>query len=84
MSSVTQRRNPNRGRPRKVIPPRPPILHTVRQWSYNTGDSKQTVRRKIQRGELRAMPSAGPGKPRKIFTTEYLRLGLVKSLNELI
>jgi hypothetical protein len=84
MPSVIQRRNPNRGRPRRTIPSRPPLVHTLNEWSRNTGDSKQTVRRKIKRGEIRARPSEGPGKPTKIPTTEYVRLDYVKSLNELI
>jgi hypothetical protein len=83
MPSVVQRRNPNRGRPRKVVPPRPPLVHTKRQWSHYTGDSMATTTRKIERGELHAMPSEGPGKPRKIFTTEYVRHGYVNSLDEL-
>ena len=84
MSSVIQRRNPSRGRPRKATRRRPPLVHKIRQWVDNTGDCRATVRRKIERGELRALPSEGPGKPRKILTSEYVRLGYVTSLDELI
>jgi hypothetical protein len=84
MPSIIQRRNPNRGRPRRTILPRPPLAHKVRQFAHNIGDSPATVKRKIKRGEIRALPSEGRGKPLKIPTTEYLRLNYIKSLNELI
>jgi hypothetical protein len=84
MPSVIQRRNPNRSRPRKVIPLRPPLVHKVRQFAHNIDESPATVKRKIKRGEIRALPSEGAGKSRKIPTTECLRLNYIKSLDELI
>jgi hypothetical protein len=83
-SNTIQHRNPNRGRPRKTIPPRVPLVHGVAEWSFNTNESNATTKRRIKRGEIRVMPNAGAGKPLKIPTTEYVRLGYVQSLDELL
>jgi hypothetical protein len=95
MSSVVQRENPNskrnrrmrdpnRGRPRKLLPPRPPLVHSVSQFAFLTNKSRSTVLRLIAVGKLRALPSEGRGVPLRIPTSEYVRLGYVESLNELI
>ena len=82
MPSVIQRRNPNKGRPRHLIPLRPPLAVTVPQWSRLTNDSQQTTRRKIKAGKIRVIQRR-PGEPYKIPTTELIRLQFIASLSEL-
>jgi excisionase family DNA binding protein len=83
MPSVIQRRNPKLGRPRQPIPQRPPLAHTIPEWSERTGESEQTVRRKIKAGKLRAIQD-GPGGRWRIPTSEYVERGYVKNLSELM
>jgi hypothetical protein len=83
MPSVIQRRNPNRGRPRSPVPSRPPLAHSVPQWSKLTGESEQTTRRKIKAGAIRSVQGAR-GLPHRIPTSEYVRLGFIKNLSELL
>jgi hypothetical protein len=82
MPSVVQRK-PNRGRPRHPFPPRPPLALSILQHARLTGDSQQTVRRRIKEGKLRSI-QASPGAPHRIPTSELVRLGYIASLSELM
>jgi hypothetical protein len=83
MPSVIQRRNPNRGRPRKPVPPRPPLAVGVRHYSALVHESYSTTNRRIREGKLKVIQEA-PGRPRKIPTSELIREGYIKNLNELL
>jgi hypothetical protein len=81
MPSVVQKR---RGRPRKPPPPpRPPLAVGVPRWSKDNNQSQQTTRRKIKAGEILVIQRR-PGEPYKIPVSEYIRHGIIKSINELI
>jgi hypothetical protein len=76
-----------RGRPRKVLPPpkpRPPLTHRISQWCYLTGESRSTVAQRIKNGELKVIKTGPKTSPWRIPTTEYLRLGFIQSLDELL
>jgi hypothetical protein len=76
-----------RGRPRKVLPPpkpRPPLAHTIKQWRARTGESRSTVLDRIQSGDLKAIKTGKKTSPWRISTSEYLRLGFIQSLEELL
>jgi hypothetical protein len=81
MPSVVQRKNPNsrRGRPRKVYPR---LTHRVSEWDARTGWSRSKTFEQMAAGKLRYRQDHSGG-PREIFTTEYVRLGFVRSLDEL-
>jgi hypothetical protein len=80
MSSVVQRKKINRrSRPRKPIVP---LVHHVPDWCAHTKWSRSKTFEKMAAGELRFRQDK-PGGPREIFTSEYLRLGFVNSLDEL-
>jgi hypothetical protein len=74
MPSAIQRRNPNKGRPRKPIPPRPPLGLGVPEFSRRMNWSQQKTRRKIKQGKVRGIQLG----PREV------NFGCIKSLNELI
>jgi excisionase family DNA binding protein len=48
-----------------------------------TGESPQTTRRKIKAGEIRSVQT-GRGRLHRIPSTELIRLGFIRSLNELL
>jgi hypothetical protein len=76
-----------RGRPRKVLPPpkpRPPLTHRISQWTKLTGWSRSTTVQAIYDKELRAVKGRKKQSPWRILCTEYLRLGFVRDLSELI
>lgn len=81
MPSVVQRKNPNsrRGRPRKVYPR---LSHRVAEWCGRVGWSRSKTFEEMAAGRLRYRQDR-PGGPREIFTSEYVRLGYVQSLDEL-
>jgi hypothetical protein len=83
MSYIALRR---RGRPRKVLPPpkpRPPLAHRISEWRRRTGESRSTILERIRSGDLKVVK--GPAtSPYRILTSEYLRLGYVQSLDELL
>ena len=80
MPSVVQRKkNPRRGRPRKLYRR---LTHRTQEWCGRTGWSRSKTFEQMAAGKLHYRQDA-PGAPREIFTSEYLRLGFVSSLDEL-
>ena len=78
MPSVVQKIR-RRGSPRKVYPR---LTHRVPEWVGRTGRSRSKTFEQMAAGKLRYRQDA-PGAPREIFTSEYVRLGFVGSLDEL-
>jgi hypothetical protein len=76
-----------RGRPRKVLPPpkpRPPLVHRISEWRRRTGESRWKTLSRIRNGELKVAVKGSGTSPYQILTSEYLRLGYVQTLDELL
>jgi hypothetical protein len=86
MPSVAQRetslskRDPNRGRPRK---PLPPLSVRIFRWCELTGWGRSKTHDAIKAGRLQTFRPT-PNGPREIPTSELVRLGYIKHRNELI
>jgi hypothetical protein len=71
-----------RGRPRKSPPQVRRLTHSVAEYCAARNISRATAFREMAAGKLKFVQTGGPGSPRQIPTGEYVRLGLVKSTNE--
>jgi len=59
-------------------------VHTIKQWRARTGESRSTVLERIQNGELKAIKTGKKTSPWRIATSEYVRLGFIQSLDDLL
>jgi hypothetical protein len=87
MPSVIQRKkNPKRGRPPKPVVPRLPLRVQPPVFARVAGFSLPKVHKDIATGKIRAaVYSEGPHKSMLLIpTTEFTRLGILDSLDELI
>jgi hypothetical protein len=82
MPSVIQRRNPNRGRPRRPVWPRLPLGVPLSFWCATTRTSLAKANRDIKASKLKAIQKT-PGQPRKVPIEEYVRHGYAPTLAEL-
>jgi hypothetical protein len=75
-----------RGRPPKPksSPPKVRQLgHTIAKWCATTDSSRSKAWRWMETGKLKYTQPGGPGSPRIIPTSEYVRHGLIASIDEL-
>jgi hypothetical protein len=80
MPSVVQRKHLSRGRPRKRYPP---LAIVVTEFCQLTGWSRSKAFEEMAGGRLRYVQDVA-GAPRRIVTSELIRLGFIKTLNELL
>jgi hypothetical protein len=71
-----------RGRPRKAPPRVRRLAHSVPEYCAARNISRATAFREMAAGKLKYIQTGGPGSPRQIPTSEYVRLGLVQSIDE--
>jgi hypothetical protein len=71
-----------RGRPRKTPPKNRRLAHSVPEYCKAANRSRATAFREMADGRLKYIQPGGPGSPRQIPTSEYVRLGLVQSVDE--
>jgi hypothetical protein len=80
MSDETPKRK--RGRPRKAPPKVRRLGHSIPEWCATTNKSRSTAERWISNGKLKCIQPGGPGSPRIIPTSEYVRHGFVETVDE--
>ena len=87
MTSVPQRKkNPKLGRPSSPVVPRLPLRVQPAVFARVAGLSLPKVHKDISAGKIRAVPySEGRNRTMLLIpTSEFTRLGILDSLNELI
>jgi hypothetical protein len=70
-----------RGRPRKTPPRVRRLAHSVNEYCHAANCSRATAFRRMAAGTLKYIQEE-PGSPRQIPTSEYVRHGLVQSIDE--
>jgi hypothetical protein len=83
MSNKIPNEKRKRGRPRKSPPKVRRLSHKIPEWCGSTGWSRAKAFRWMATGKLKYIQPGGPGTEREIPTTEYPRLGYVRSVDEL-
>jgi hypothetical protein len=73
---------PKRGRPKKTPPQNRRLAHSVAEYCRAANRSRATAFREMSDGRLKFIQPGGPGSPRQIPTSEYVRLKLVQSVDE--
>jgi hypothetical protein len=79
---MIQKQKRKRGRPRKSPPKNRRLAHSVREYCQAANRSRASAFRDMADGRVKYIQPGGPGTPRQIPTTEYVRLGLVGTVDE--
>jgi hypothetical protein len=80
---IPHEKRKKRGRPPKSPPRVRRLSHFVDEWCVATGASRAKAFRWMKTGRLNFIQPGGPGSPREIPVSEYVRLAFVKSVDEL-